>query len=392
MRDKQLFFLIATLPLLLSACNYPGWSTPAASGSELLYTAAAQTLEAQLTQVSQPLPTQAFVTLPPAALPSPVLPSPTLALPTLAPTAAPTKAAATPTPRPCDQAEFVKDVTYPDNSQVAAGETFVKTWRLRNSGTCSWNNSYALVFAGGDALGAPASVQLAGNVAPGETIDLSVTLTAPAEGGTFKADFKLRNPSNVVFGLGAGNKPFWAQVKVPVKSGILVDFIASADEAAWFNNPNTGEAGAALTFGGADDDPAGVAKIKDGVKLETGAVSGKILLTYPRQVDNGVILGIFPAYAVQRGDVFKARLGFLIPDGASGCGGGKVKFQLLYQEGSGGFNLLKEWGKSCDEKFVPVEVDLSGLRGKTVKFILAVLADGAATDDWAIWNSPRIER
>jgi hypothetical protein len=40
---------------------------------------------------------------------------------------------------------------------------------------------------------------------------------------------------------------------------------------------------------------------------------------------------------------------------------------------------------------MPVDVSLSALKGKEVQFAFTVRADGDATDDWAIWNSPRIE-
>ena len=65
-----------------------------------------------------------------------------------------------------NQASFVSDVTVPDDTVVPAGSTFVKTWRIRNDGTCTWTpGSYALVFTGGDALSGPDEVNLPGEVA-----------------------------------------------------------------------------------------------------------------------------------------------------------------------------------------------------------------------------------
>src|SRR3989304_4012127 len=37
-----------------------------------------------------------------------------------------------------NHATFVADVTIPDNSEVGAGTTFTKTWRVGNLGTCTW--------------------------------------------------------------------------------------------------------------------------------------------------------------------------------------------------------------------------------------------------------------
>jgi peptidoglycan hydrolase-like protein with peptidoglycan-binding domain len=61
-------------------------------------------------------------------------------------------------------------------------------------------------------MGGPASQQLTnGTVAPGQTIDVSVNLTAPASTGTYKGNWKLREPGGTIFGLSTG--PFWVQIK-----------------------------------------------------------------------------------------------------------------------------------------------------------------------------------
>jgi hypothetical protein len=201
----------------------------------------------------------------------------------------------------------------------------------------------------------------------------------------------LRNGGGALFGLGDdGSKPFWVQVKVVVQTGITYDFLIQARDAEWISSVGTAE-GSPLAFNGADDDPNGVAKIKDAVLLETGATSGKILLTYPRREDNGVVSGLFPAYTVQNGDELKAKLGFMLDYTGGVCGSGRVKFQIVYKEG-GAPKLLQEWTKTCTGNFIDVNIDLSSLRGKTVQFGFVVQADGPATDDWAVWNSPRIEQ
>jgi hypothetical protein len=386
--SKRYFLIALVLVILVQlACNMPrGGGTPTPSGAEILYTAAAQTVEAQLTQVNQPPATAVgSPTLIPLATSTPggAAPSPTTGL---VPSDTPKP---TGTPIPCDLVKFVEDVTYPDNTQVPPGASFEKTWRLQNAGTCTWNTSYSLAFAGGDAMGAPATVPLTKVVPPGDTVDVSVTLTAPDDSGTYRGNWMLRNPSNVLFGIGDGTKPFWVQIKVSVESGLLYDFLVNAGSAAWETGVGS-DPGNTISFGGDDNDPNGVAKIKDQVKLESGATSGKVLLTYPKREEDGYIRGVFPAYKVQSGDRFKSRLTFMIPEGEADCGSGRVKFQLAYKEGDE-MSSLKEWTKSCNGNQMPVEVDLSDLKGKTVEFILIVKADGSSSDDWAIWNSPRIE-
>ena len=41
---------------------------------------------------------------------------------------------------------FVKDVTFPDGTQVQPGSVFLKTWRIRNDGAYTWPDQVALVY------------------------------------------------------------------------------------------------------------------------------------------------------------------------------------------------------------------------------------------------------
>jgi hypothetical protein len=108
-----------------------------------------------------------------------------------------------------DNVTFVADVTIPDNTNMSPGEDFDKTWRLRNSGTCTWNSEYDLVFVDGAIMGGPASKPLTGAVAPGNTVDLTVDLTAPGSNGTHRGNWRLRNNRDVLFGL-----TFYVQIVV----------------------------------------------------------------------------------------------------------------------------------------------------------------------------------
>jgi hypothetical protein len=287
--------------------------------------------------------------------------------------------------------KFVEDVTYPDNSEVAPGSTFVKTWRLENAGSCTWTTAYAVVFSDKDRMEAPDAVPLAGNIAPGQTLDVSVTLKAPTDGGTYRADFKLRNAANATFGIGSKNDPFYVQIEVPSASGSGpgYDFIAQAAAATWMSGIGD-TLDTSLTFGAEGDDPNGLAAIRDAVKLETGAVSGKVLLTVPKSDPNGVIAGTYPEYTVQSGGRLKGRLLFMT-NANGNCGAGNVVFQIAYKEGDA-IRQLDQWEKTCDGSTIPLDIDLSSINGKTVQFIFIVRANGAAEDDWAVWNSVRIER
>lgn len=122
----------------------------------------------------------------------------------------------TETNTPCDRAGFVSDVTVPDGTIFRAGESFTKTWRLKNLGTCTWEPDHELLFKDGDSMGGPASQQLTtGSVAPGQTVDISVNLVAPSTDGTYKGFWWIRADSGVVFGIGAsGQSPFFIEIEV----------------------------------------------------------------------------------------------------------------------------------------------------------------------------------
>jgi hypothetical protein len=374
--------------LILSACNYPGLRTATEPETELVFTSAAETVQAQLTLGVQPSATFSIPQL--TSTTPPPVPTATIPVVTTAPpTATSPLPTASPTP-PCDLVKFVADVTIPDNTELSPGATFIKTWRLRNAGSCTWTSAYTLVYEGDNIFNAPPSAPItAGSVPPGGTIDVSVTLTAPATAGTFRQNFKLANASGQHFALGNGTKPFWAQIKVVVPTGIVYDFITQAAAATW--KSGSGDTfDTLLTFGGADDDPNGVAKIKDGAKLETGAVSGKILYTVPKHTTNGVIVGAFPPYQVQNGDRIRARVGFLAqPDGS--CGAGNATFQVLYLEGAT-TSVLGSINKTCNGALQPIDINITSLAGHTVQIAFLVRSEGDFQDDWAIWNSPRIER
>lgn len=386
-RHKQWSIFIVLVILVQLACNMPSGSQPTESGAGAIYTAAAHTLEAQMTQISRPPATVDAGTETTGSTLVPTFAAPSPTQPVLTPEPPTTTPLPSATPLPCDLVKFVKDVTIPDNSELNPGEDFTKTWRLQNAGTCTWTSDYGLAFTGGDYMGAPALVALSSSVAPGETVDVSVPLKAPSDPGTYRGEYKMRNAAGGLFGLGDGSKPFWVQIKVKVQTGLLLDFLSQAKNAKWVSGAGI-EPGTDLPFNGDDNDPNGVAKIKDAVKLETGATSGKILLTYPKHVNDGFVSGLYPVYNVQSGDRLKGKLGFLLNPGDV-CGAGRVKFRILYKEGDQ-INLIREWSKSCNGSFADVDLNLSDLKGKSIQFILEVQADGSSQDDWAIWNSLRI--
>jgi len=118
---------------------------------------------------------------------------------------------ATPTPVDgslCNDAGYVADVSIPDGTTLQPGAKFTKTWRIYNSGSCIWSTGYRLAFVDGDALGG-VSTSLLAPVPPGTQTDISVAMTAPATGGTFRGNWRMQNASAQPFG-----SVFYVQIKV----------------------------------------------------------------------------------------------------------------------------------------------------------------------------------
>lgn len=393
----HLLALVIGLVLLLSACNFPGAEETPTPGPELIYTSAAQTLIAQLTQAAAGTPVGVASptggVVPSATLPMAIVPTATPLAPTNTPlpTNTPVPPTATPVPIPCDRAQFVSDVTIPDNTSIGTGTTFVKTWRLRNNGSCTWTSGYALVFYNGDAMSGPPFAPITtGTVPPGSTIDISVTLIAPITPGTYKGNWRLRNTGGTVFGIGNNaDQSFWVQIKsvaptptpLPTSAYTLsFDFIARGPDASWKNATNN------IPWGDPPEDSKGVAVNVANFKMEDGKTYPSLLATYPQHIENGKIIGVYPAYTIQANDHLRTRIGF-----KTDCGTSSMKYQIKYIEGQSEVTV-GEWLKNCDGTLTSLDVNLSALAGHTVQFELVVVAVGSP-DVWStLWVTPRIER
>ena len=139
------------------------------------------------------------------------------ATPSLTPTVTQAPASVTPSPAPaeCDQAAFIADVNVPPGTIFAPGTQFTKTWRLQNIGTCTWTTAYQLVFFSGDQMSAVSSASFPISVAPGQTADFSLNMTAPLVTGSYQGNWMLKNANGALFGIGtAANEPFAVSIVV----------------------------------------------------------------------------------------------------------------------------------------------------------------------------------
>ena len=122
------------------------------------------------------------------------------------------------TPENCiNRVKFVEDITIPDDSIVAAGKPFTKTWKLRNVGTCVWTDQYSFDFVDGDLMGANTHIPLPKDtmVLPNGTIDVSVYMTAPEKSGKYQGNWKFQTPWGTLFGTGEnGEDSVWLKIIV----------------------------------------------------------------------------------------------------------------------------------------------------------------------------------
>jgi hypothetical protein len=179
---RSRLFGAALLAALLAAC---GSGTPTLSDREASITAAALTAARVVT----------------TAAPSPTLSPTPEATATISPTGPATRTATRPVivgPL-CDDSAYVSDVTIPDGTVMDPGDEFVKTWKIKNTGTCEWTTSYAIAFVSGNAMDGKTTA-LEQSVEAGEEVEISVKLAAPEDPGTYTGYWRLQNASGAYFG------------------------------------------------------------------------------------------------------------------------------------------------------------------------------------------------
>jgi len=233
---RQILLILLTAALTLASCNVGSTPSPAVD-LNAVSTAAFNTAMAQIsggqtqTALAVPsatvAPTNTTDPLTTAVVPGAgtVLPAGNTAIPTLSFNTTPTTPLAgfTPIGSPiapaptislgdaCNNNVFVTDVTIPDGTVFRdenpkggrPGSEFQKVWRIQNTGSCKWDEGYALTFVGGDDDLDPHSVKFESSdqfVDAGETVDLAVWLTAPKFPGTYQATWKMKDDSGNFFG------------------------------------------------------------------------------------------------------------------------------------------------------------------------------------------------
>ncbi len=205
--QRRIAHLILAVTVFLISCDLSTLLTPAIPTPLPLDTVVALTAAAASAQTALASTQTASVnTATATASPTPV-PSKT---PTLTPSPSPTfiffLASLTPTPITPTMAPptttyscQLTDQTPADGAVVAPGANFEVTWTVRNSGIQSWDpNNTDFIFLSGAKLSKAKAADLPQLVPSGGTIALKLTLTSPADSGTYKTAWTLRS-GNISF-------------------------------------------------------------------------------------------------------------------------------------------------------------------------------------------------
>ncbi|MBN1302841.1 MAG: hypothetical protein JXA13_00295 [Anaerolineales bacterium] len=195
-RVQRTTSMLMILAVALGACR-PG-EAPDASA---IATAAVQTVEARYTQ---------------QALLAGFTPTPESAAGDAAATPAGPTATKTPSTggQLCDLSASLVSETIPDGQIMSPGQQFFKTWTLKNTGTCTWDSSYKLVYWDGDMMGSAYVYDFPGYAAPEDTVDVSILLYAPEEDGQYQGFWRIQSPQGAFFGVGQYDESLWAQIVV----------------------------------------------------------------------------------------------------------------------------------------------------------------------------------
>lgn len=186
--------MLAVFAFLLCACGRSESVEPTIDVNAI-HTFAAETVAAEFTETARAVPPTSAATATEAVTGAPQA----TALPTetVIPTNNPFES--TPTTITCDDAIWVADVTVPDGTEMTPGQDFVKTWMIKNTGSCTWGTGYSLIHGYDETLEGVAE-PLTNAVAPGEEVEVSVRFRAPATTGEHRSYWRMQNAGGSAFG------------------------------------------------------------------------------------------------------------------------------------------------------------------------------------------------
>lgn len=111
----------------------------------------------------------------------------------------PGTAASNATPGGCLNSVLISDVTIPNGTEVKAGDSFTKTWLVKNTGTCTWTRDFKITHIGGDLFGSD-TTKIRQIVGPGASAEISLNMVAPGSTGTVSTAWQMASDSGALFG------------------------------------------------------------------------------------------------------------------------------------------------------------------------------------------------
>lgn len=208
-----LWISFLVVPLIIAGCG-PVQSAPTPDIS-FVQTSAANTVIANFTASAaapSSTPLAALTTAPaPLETQTPATPATLVAVsPTLLP------GGVTATQGLCDHYTWdpaTIDVTIPDGSQMTPGQQFVKTWKIKNDGICTWGAGYKMVYAGYSDQMSGIAQPINGVIGPGQEVEISVQFKAPTKAGEYTSAWTMQNANGIRF-FGPGAKPIFVKIVV----------------------------------------------------------------------------------------------------------------------------------------------------------------------------------
>ena len=310
---------------------------------------------------------------------------------------------ATPTVRPiatialppdCNtRGRFVRDVTIPDGTQVAAGEEFDKAWLVENADTCPWGPGFTIHRIEGEPMGTANISPLTIVVPPGENGEIRLTLTAPMQPGSYRSSWQLFDLNGDPFG-----PELYVEIEVVPATlaetdveSILFDFVAQAPAATW----QSGETDYTVVTSSISETlvvprPEGIVATGRAQLRGNQISDDDTLLTYPH-MENGYIEGTYSVPTpLQPTDILIAELGFpklsiLSDDG--------VTFEVIFTPATGQeavvFSQPVQYRDSPITQIQPLTMIKPEQTGT---FTLRVNGGESLNQDWAVWIEAQLVR
>jgi hypothetical protein len=212
LKRTPILALTLLFALALSACGGGEEGNSAA-----VLTEAARIASEGLTQTAEAAPPTATETPLPTATNTPE-PTPTFTntpeggIPTA--TATQQQASGGSTNAPCLRANLEYE-TVPDGTRWPYDRVFTKLWRLKNTGTCTWNANYVLAYVDGELMGAASVNNITEqDVAPNQFLEIEIAFQTPNEAGTITSYWMLRSDDGNYFGVGPDGKSWiWVEIE-----------------------------------------------------------------------------------------------------------------------------------------------------------------------------------